>query len=177
MPNNLELMIWENLELFKTVYLSFHWFNHSCGFELVTRGFELVTRGYEFVIRGFEFVTRGFKLVTRGFELVTRGFDSNSHFWISTRAFKLSTRNSCFTISRANKGIYRGLSVKVNENSPWLKLVLCLNHRLELSIKDTFSGTFLTKLMKCLENFIIFTKIVLKDYVSSWNSEQYWKTV
>ena len=62
---------------FKTVYLSFHWFNDSWtwGFELVTPGFELVTRGFELVTSGFELVTRKFEFVTCGFELVTRGFE------------------------------------------------------------------------------------------------------
>ena len=71
---------------FKVVYLGFHWFNDSRGFELVTRWLELVTRGFEILTRGFELVTCGLELVNRGFEFVTREFE------LVTRGFELATR-------------------------------------------------------------------------------------
>ena len=78
---------------FKDVYLSFHWFNDSRGFELVTRGFELITRGYELKTRRFELVTHGFELVTRRFELATRGFELvTGGFELLTGGFELLTR-------------------------------------------------------------------------------------
>ena len=41
-----------------------------------------------------------------------------------------------------NMGIHRGLGVKLKEDSSWLTVTHCFNHRLELAVKDTFSGTF-----------------------------------
>ena len=39
--------------------------------------------------------------------------------------------------------IHSGLGTKIsNDFAPWLTLIHCFNHRLELSIKDAFNGTF-----------------------------------
>ena len=46
-----------------------------------------------------------------------------------------------------NTGIHRGLGVKIKEDVPWLMLVHCCNHCLELAVRDAFSGTLLMKLM------------------------------
>ena len=35
-----------------------------------------------------------------------------------------------------NTGILKGLAVLLRENAPWLTVVHCFNHRLELAIKD-----------------------------------------
>ena len=41
-----------------------------------------------------------------------------------------------------NTGVHRGLGAKIRELAPWLTVVHCFNHRLELAVKDTFKGTF-----------------------------------
>ena len=42
-----------------------------------------------------------------------------------------------------NTGIHSGLGTRIrNELSPWVTLIHCFNHRLELAIKDAFKGTF-----------------------------------
>ena len=39
--------------------------------------------------------------------------------------------------------IHSGLGTRIcNELSPWVLLIHCFNHQLELAIKDTFKGTF-----------------------------------
>ena len=40
-----------------------------------------------------------------------------------------------------NMGIHGGLGVLLKELSPWLMVVHCFNHRLELAIKDAFKHT------------------------------------
>ena len=42
-----------------------------------------------------------------------------------------------------NTGIHSVLGVKFKESAPWISLVHCFNHRLELAVKDTFNNTFL----------------------------------
>ena len=44
-----------------------------------------------------------------------------------------------------NTGIHGGLGVKIKEDVPWLMLIHCFNHRLELAMKDAFSGTLFGK--------------------------------
>ena len=51
-----------------------------------------------------------------------------------------------------NTGIYWGLSVMIKEDIPWLKLVHCFNHCLELAIQNAFSGTFLDEIDLMLRN-------------------------
>ena len=41
-----------------------------------------------------------------------------------------------------NTGLHNGLGVKLKESAPWLSVIHCFNHRLELSVKDTFDRTF-----------------------------------
>ena len=41
-----------------------------------------------------------------------------------------------------NTGIQSGLGVKFKETAPWINVIHCFNHRLELAMKDMFSGTF-----------------------------------
>ena len=52
-------------------------------------------------------------------------------------------------------------------------LVHWLNHRQKLAIKDAFRGTFFGEIDVILIKIITFTKMILKDYVSSRNPEQY----
>ena len=39
----------------------------------------------------------------------------------------------------ANMGKHSGLNVLVRNEAPWVKVVHCFNHRLELAIKDAFN--------------------------------------
>ena len=41
-----------------------------------------------------------------------------------------------------NTGIHCGLEAKLKESAPWLTVIHCFNHRLELAVKDSFKGTF-----------------------------------
>ena len=56
----------------------------------------------------------------------------------------LHTRLASLNIDGAaiNTGIHSGLGVKVKESAPWISLVHCFNHRLELAVKDTLNKTF-----------------------------------
>lgn len=40
-----------------------------------------------------------------------------------------------------NMGKTAGLGVRLREMSPWLLVIHCFNHRLELTVKDAFKGT------------------------------------
>ena len=73
-----------------------------------------------------------------------------------------------------NTGIHRRLDIKVKEDVPWLMLVHCFNHHLELTVKDNFNiGTFFDEIDVMLRKIYYLTKIVLKDYLSSRNLEAY----
>ena len=50
-----------------------------------------------------------------------------------------------------NTGLHNGLGVKLRESAPWLSVIHCFNHRLELSVKDTFNGTF----FKDIDNMLL----------------------
>lgn len=39
-----------------------------------------------------------------------------------------------------NLGKHRGVAKRLKEIGPWLFAVQCFNHRLELVVKDTFTG-------------------------------------
>ena len=46
-----------------------------------------------------------------------------------------------------NTGIHSGLGTRIcDELSPWLTLIHCFNHGLELAIKDAFKGTFFSEI-------------------------------
>ena len=45
-----------------------------------------------------------------------------------------------------NMGIRNGLGARMKELSPWLQVVHCFNHRLELAIKDAFQTTTFSKI-------------------------------
>ena len=40
-----------------------------------------------------------------------------------------------------NMGSINGLAAKLRNDSPWLLVIHCFNHRLELAVKDAFKGT------------------------------------
>ena len=50
-----------------------------------------------------------------------------------------------------NMGLHRGLGVLLREQSPWLLIVHCFNHRFELAIKDSFQRTFFNE----IETFLV----------------------
>ena len=46
-----------------------------------------------------------------------------------------------------NTGIHSSLGTRIlNELSPWLTLIHCFNHRLELAIKGAFKGNFFSEI-------------------------------
>ena len=49
-----------------------------------------------------------------------------------------------------NTGIHGGLGVLIKENSPWVQVIHCFNHRLEFAIKDAFKNTAFTKIDEML---------------------------
>ena len=67
-------------------------------------------------------------------------------------------------VASVNKGIHRGLGVKIKEDVPWLMLVHSFNHCLELAINDTVSAIFFDEI-----------EVMLNSYASSRNLETYLK--
>ena len=57
----------------------------------------------------------------------------------------LSSRLASMNVDGAavNTGIHSGLGVKFKETAPWINVIHCFNHRLELAVNDTFDSTFL----------------------------------
>ena len=49
-----------------------------------------------------------------------------------------------------NTGVHHGASVLMKEPSPWLQLIHCFNHRLELSIKNAFKTDAFVKIDEIL---------------------------
>lgn len=49
-----------------------------------------------------------------------------------------------------NLGQLRGLATFLKQDIPWLLSIHCLNHRLELAVKDSFKGTYLEEIMNVL---------------------------
>ena len=49
-----------------------------------------------------------------------------------------------------NTGIHGGLGVLIKEQAPWLQVIHCFNHRLELAIKDAFKNTAFAKIDEML---------------------------
>ena len=49
-----------------------------------------------------------------------------------------------------NMGVHAGLGAKVCETAPWLVLVHCFNHHIELPIKDAFDASAFSKIDKML---------------------------
>ena len=39
-----------------------------------------------------------------------------------------------------NLGKHQGVAARLKEMAPWLLVVQCFNHRLELAVKDAFTG-------------------------------------
>ena len=49
-----------------------------------------------------------------------------------------------------NTGIHRGLGALLKQRSPWLQVIHCFNHRVELALKDAFSTTSFSKIDEML---------------------------
>ena len=41
-----------------------------------------------------------------------------------------------------NTGIHSGLGIKFKGTAPWISVMHCFNHRVEVAVKDTFDDTF-----------------------------------
>ena len=56
----------------------------------------------------------------------------------------LSSRLASMNVDGAavNTSIHSGLEVKFKETVPWISVIHCFNHHLELAVKDMFDGTF-----------------------------------
>ena len=53
-------------------------------------------------------------------------------------------------LASINTGIHAGLGAKVRETAPWLVLVHCFNHRIELVIKDAFDASAFSRIEQML---------------------------
>ena len=51
-----------------------------------------------------------------------------------------------------NTGVHHGVGALMKESSPWLQVIHCFNHRLELSIKDAFKT----------DTFVIIDEMLMK---------------
>ena len=49
-----------------------------------------------------------------------------------------------------NTGIHRGLGALLKQQSPWLQVIHCFNHRIELALKDAFITTSFPKIDEML---------------------------
>jgi hypothetical protein len=49
-----------------------------------------------------------------------------------------------------NTGIHRGLGALLKQQSPWLQVIHCFNHRVELALKDAFATTSFSKIDEML---------------------------
>jgi hypothetical protein len=49
-----------------------------------------------------------------------------------------------------NTGIHHRLGALLKQQSPWLQVVHCFNHRVELALKDAFSTTIFSKIDEML---------------------------
>ena len=52
-----------------------------------------------------------------------------------------------------NMGIHRGLGILTKQEAPWLSLVQCFNHKVELAIKDSFANSSFTSADDLLTKF------------------------
>ena len=66
--------------------------------------------------------------------------DSFQHTGITPLSSRLLSMN--VDGAAINTGIHSGLGVKFKETAPWISVIHCFNHYLELAVKDTFDGTF-----------------------------------
>ena len=77
-----------------------------------------------------------------------------------------------------NMGLHRGLGVLLREQSPWLLIVHCFNHRFELAIKDSFQRAFFNEIETFLVKLFYLYKKSSKRLRELWEfSEIYEKSI
>lgn len=64
--------------------------------------------------------------------------------------FKESPYGLNYNSASVNMGASGGLGALVKENTLWLKVANCFNHRIELVLKDTFENFVFFKIEKML---------------------------
>ena len=52
-----------------------------------------------------------------------------------------------------NTDVHNGVGVLMQADSPWLQMIHCFNHRLELAIKDAFKNNNFNKIDEMLMTF------------------------
>ena len=52
-----------------------------------------------------------------------------------------------------NAGVHNGVAVLMQADSPWLQVIPCFNHFLELAIKDAFKNNNFNKIDEMLMKF------------------------
>ena len=56
----------------------------------------------------------------------------------------------CVDGAAVNLGVHNGLSTLLKQEAPWLVAIHCMNHRLELAVKDAFSGSYFDEVTSVL---------------------------
>ena len=80
--------------------------------------------------------------------------------------------------ANVNMGINNGLGKQVKNSAPWLELVHCFNHRIELALKDAFEKTFFSKIENMLTKlYYLYQKIPKRYRELRKLSEDYEKTI
>ena len=59
-----------------------------------------------------------------------------------------------------NLSKHKGVGTLLKEKSPWIQVIHCFNHRVELALKDAFRTTSFEEVDSSFAGFIIFTKRV-----------------
>ena len=55
----------------------------------------------------------------------------------------------CVDGAAVNLGVHQGLSALLRQELPWLVAVHCLNHRLDLAVKNAFANTYMDESPRC----------------------------
>ena len=80
--------------------------------------------------------------------------------------------------ANVNIGINNGLGKLVKDSAPWLELVHCFNHRIELALKDVFEKTFFSKIENMLTKlYYLYQKSPKRYRELKELSEAYEKTI
>jgi hypothetical protein len=75
-----------------------------------------------------------------------------------------------------NMGVHAGLGAKVCETAPWLVLVHCFNHHIELAIKDAFDASAFSKIDKMLRVLHSLYNVSPKRYRELKQLAEAWET-
>ena len=80
--------------------------------------------------------------------------------------------------ANVNMGINNGLGKLVKDSAPWLELVHCFNHRIELTLKDAVEKTFFSKIENMLTKlYYLYQKSPKRYRELKELSEAYEKTI